>query len=269
MKLTSENYYSQEANKEYISASQYKDFMGTYGKPGCEEYGLAKLDGIWLEDMEDSDALMVGSYVDAHFEGTLDLFKAQHPCMFKKDGGLQAKYIKANDMISRCERDDLFMQYMAGEKQVIMTAEMFGAKWKIRIDSYHECKCIVDLKTCQSISKHFYHKDIGLVNFLGEWGYYIQGAIYQEVVRINTGKQLPFYIAAVSKEKVPDIELIRCEQTLLDEALAEIQSNTPKVLMLKNKEITPVRCGLGSCDYCKHTKVLTKPIWSSELLGEV
>ena len=41
MLLTSENYYSREANEEYLSVSQYKDFMGTYGKPGCEEYALA------------------------------------------------------------------------------------------------------------------------------------------------------------------------------------------------------------------------------------
>lgn len=88
MLLTNENYYSQEANREYLSVSQYKDFMGTYGKVGCEEYALAKLDGTWVENMEDSDALMVGSYVDAHFEGTLDLFKAQHSCMFKRMGAL-------------------------------------------------------------------------------------------------------------------------------------------------------------------------------------
>jgi hypothetical protein len=73
MILTSENYFSQESNKEYLSVSQYKDFMGTHGKQGCEEYALAKIDGIWVEDMEESDALMVGSYVDAHFEGTLNV----------------------------------------------------------------------------------------------------------------------------------------------------------------------------------------------------
>lgn len=32
MQLTSENYYSQEANREYMSVSGYKDFAGTYGK---------------------------------------------------------------------------------------------------------------------------------------------------------------------------------------------------------------------------------------------
>lgn len=30
MKLTNENYYSLEANKEYVSVSQFKDFVGTY-----------------------------------------------------------------------------------------------------------------------------------------------------------------------------------------------------------------------------------------------
>lgn len=267
MILTSENYCSTDANKEFLSVSQYKDFMGTYGKPGCEEYALAKLDGLWVEDMEDSDALMVGSYVDAHFEGTLNLFKAQHDCMFKKDGGLQAKYLKANDMISRCERDSKFMEFMSGEKQVIMTGEMFGTMWKIKIDSYHPGICIVDLKTCQSIGKTFYHKDIGYLNFIGEWGYYIQGAVYQEIVKINTGKRLPFYIAAVSKEKVPNIEIIQIEQSKLDEALAEVEINTHKVMLLKCREVEPIRCGI--CDYCKHTKVLTGPIWSSDLLGEV
>ena len=267
MLLTSENYYSTEADWEYLSVSQYKNFVGSLGRPGCEAYALAKLNEEWIENMEDSDALMVGSYVDAHFEGTLDAFKAQHSCMFKKDGSLMAKYIKANEMINRCERDDLFMAYMSGEKQVIMTAEMFGAKWKIKIDSYIKDKCIVDLKTCQSITKTFYHADVGNMNFLHEWGYYIQGAVYQKVVEINTGRKLPFFIVAVSKEKEPDIQVIACEQSLLDEALAEVESNVPKILALKNNEIDPIRC--EQCDYCKHTKVLKVPIWSSDLIGEV
>lgn len=279
MILTSENYYSQEANQKYISVSQYKDFIGTHGKVGCEAYALAKLNGTWVEEMEESDALMVGSYVDAHFEGTLDLFKAQHPCMFKKDGSLMAKYIKANEMIERCERDELFTQFMSGEKQVIMTANMFGADWKIKIDSYHKGKCIVDLKTCQSITKVFYHKDSGCMNFLSEWGYYIQMAVYQNVEYLNQLSEceteeekakchkLPCFIAAVTKEKVPRIKIIAVEQPLIDEALAEVEHNTPKIIQLKNNDYEPIRC--EQCDYCAHTEVLTAPIWSSDLISEV
>lgn len=267
MILTSENYYSQEANREYISVSQYKDFVGTLGRPGCEAYAMAKLNEEWVEDMEDSTALMVGSYVDAHFEGTLDVFKAQHPCMFKRDGGLKAEYLRAEEVIQRIERDPLFMQYMGGEKQVIMTAEMFGHLWKIKIDSYHPGKCIVDLKVMRELRKAEYTKDFGYMNFIDYWGYHIQAAVYQEVVRINTGERLPFYIAAASKEEYPDIEVIQLEQTRLDEALAEVETNIPKVTMVKCREIEPLRC--EACDYCKHTKVLTAPIWSGDLLGKV
>ena len=43
--LTSENYYSDIANYEYMSVSQFKDFAGTYGKLGCEEGAMAKIRG--------------------------------------------------------------------------------------------------------------------------------------------------------------------------------------------------------------------------------
>lgn len=43
MVLTAENYYSQEANEEYMSVSQFKDFCGTYGKMPCEFTAMEKL----------------------------------------------------------------------------------------------------------------------------------------------------------------------------------------------------------------------------------
>ena len=41
MILTEDNYYSAEANMEYMSVSQFKDFAGTYGKVGCEASAMA------------------------------------------------------------------------------------------------------------------------------------------------------------------------------------------------------------------------------------
>lgn len=265
MLLNNENYFSKEADREYLSVSQYKNFMGTLGKPACEAEAMALLNGEW--EREKTTALMVGSYVDAHFEGSLDLFRAQNPLLFKKDGGLKAEYVKAEEIINRIERDELFMKYMSGEKQVIMTAEMFGAQWKIKIDSYLEGKAIVDLKVMRELHKAEYTKDYGYMDFIQYWGYDLQGAIYQEVVYRNTGERLPFFIAAASKEKETDIELIWIPDDHLREKLIEVEQNTPKILALKGGGIEPIRCEL--CDYCKHTKVLKQPIHFSELLGEV
>lgn len=265
MILTAENYFSTEASREYLSVSQYKDFCGTMGRPACEEQALAKLDGQW--EMEQTVSLLVGSYVDAHFEGTLDIFKAQHPDIFTKQGALKAEYRNAENVINRIEQDDLFMKYMSGEKQVIMTAEMFGTKWKVKLDSYLPGMAIVDLKVMKSLRESHYARDIGLMDFVRYWGYDIQAAVYQEVVRLNTGERLPFYIAAASKEKEPDIEIIQIPQEWMDDRLGEVEQNTRKIIALKNGEIDPIRCEV--CDWCKHTKILKKPIWPDVLLGEV
>lgn len=265
MILTKENYFSKEAEEKYLSVSQYKKFMGSLGKRGCEAEAVAVLKGEW--QTEKTTSLMVGSYVDAHFEGSLDLFKAQNPDIFTKQGTLKADYKRAEEVINRIERDEYFMKHMAGQKQVIMTGELFGAMWKIKMDSYFPDTLIVDLKCMKSLRESFYTKDFGNMDFVRYWGYDIQGAVYQKIVEINTGKKLPFKIAAASKEQYPDIEVIQIEQQMLDTALAEVEKNVPMILQLKNGDMEPVRCGI--CDYCKHTKVLTHSIWSDEILVNI
>ena len=134
MQLTPENYYSREADKAYMSVHQYLDFMGHMGIYGCEARAMAKLNGEWEE--ETTEAMLVGSYVDSYFEGTLAQFQAEHPEIFTQKGELKAKYKQAERMIERCEKDELFMNFMAGEKQKIFTAELFGCEWKCKLDSY-------------------------------------------------------------------------------------------------------------------------------------
>ena len=267
LELSASNYYSAEANREYMSVSQYKDFAGTYGKLGCEYCAMEKLEGRWQE--KKTTALLVGSYVDSYFEGSLDTFKAENPEIFKKTGdkGLRAEYIKAEDIIRRIESDNFFMMCLSGYKQVIMTGELFGAKWKIKIDSYIADKVIVDLKVMSSITKHEYVRDVGYLDFIRYWGYDIQGAIYQEIVRQNTGKRLPFYIAAASKEEETNIEVIHVTDNFLKDAMSMVEAAMPRILRVKNGEVKPDRC--ESCDCCRYTKVLRNPITILDLVKDI
>lgn len=265
MVLTAENYYSKEANKEYMSVSQYKDFAGTYGKMACEFSAVEKLEERW--EQKKTTPLLVGSYVDSYFEGTVGEFKKETPEIFTQDGGLKAPYIQADKIIERMERDPLFMMYMSGKKQVIMTAELFGAKWKIKIDSYAEGIAITDLKVVESITKPKWVRDIGYLDFIRYWGYDIQGAIYQEVVYRNTGLRLPFYIAAGTKEEEPNIEVIHVTQNYLDEAKHMVEMNMPRILRVKSGEAEPDRCEM--CDCCRHTKVLKRPISITNLVAGI
>ena len=265
MVLTAENYHSLEANVEFLSVSQFKDFAGCTGKRGCEAYALAKVRGEWKE--EPNEAMLIGSYVDAHVEGTLDLFKASHDCYKKSGKGAGELYAwcqKAEQMIQRFERDPVFMGFLTGKKQVILTAELFGAMWKIKIDNLG-LDFITDLKTARSLTESSWSHDTGRISFVEDWGYDIQGAIYPAVVqKVIGGERLPMYFAAVSKEEYPDINVIQLDNTLIRDALYNVERNTERIVLLKKGEIIPDRCEL--CNYCRSTKVLSKPVMASNLV---
>jgi hypothetical protein len=254
--LTDDNYYSVEANKRYMSVSMFKDYAGTYGKIACEFEAVEKMEGRW--NPKPTTALLVGSYVDSYFEGSLEKFKKENPDIFTQKGELKSSYKKAEEIIARIERDEYFMKFMSGEKQKIMTGNLFGCDWKIKMDSYLEDVAIVDLKVMASITELKWVKDLGYLDWVRYWGYDIQGAIYQKIVEINTGKKLPFYIAAATKETEPDIRIIQITQNYLDEALSVVEANIGRILRVKNGEQEPDKCEL--CDCCRHHRVLKAPI---------
>lgn len=252
MAVNKYNYFSQNNNRKYCGSSQFKAFMK------CSASALAELNGDF--EREESTALLVGSYVDAWFEGTLDDFKQAHPEIFKRDGTLKADYAQADDIIARVQQDELFMEYMSGKKQVVKTGRIAGIPFKIKIDSYHKGDKIVDLKVVKDFKPIFDEDEGCKVDFIRYWGYDYQAAIYQAV----EGNNLPFYICAVTKEKVPDMKIIQIPQSWIDNALAVIEHNAEVIDMIKHGEVPPVRC--ECCDWCKTTKKLTRVISAEELM---
>jgi hypothetical protein len=246
--LTEENYFSPEMSCRFVSNSQFKAFME------CEAAALEELRGNFKR--ENTTALLVGSFVDEYFSGNITAFKDAHPEIFLKNGELKAEFRRAETMINRVEHDEKFMKYLSGEPQHIMTGRIEGVPVKIKMDSYHPGKCIVDLKTVEAFSDIW--KGGKKVPFVEAWGYDIQGAIYQEVVHQNTGVRLPFIIAAVTKEPHPDIALLAIPQDALDTALDKVKASIQHIQSVKAGGIPPHRC--GKCNYCKDTKKLTEII---------
>jgi hypothetical protein len=252
MNLNNDNYFSPEAMTEYWSVSQFKSFNK------CEAAGLAELRGDWYR--EETDALLIGGYVDAYFSGEMERFEAEHgEKMYKKRGsGLLAKFEQANELIERVQADALMMEYLAGEKQVIMQAELFGVPWKVKLDVYDEER-IVDLKCVRDFGSIWDESYGGRRSWVEYWGYDIQGAVYQKIEQISSqrAEPLPFYIVAVTKEKTPDVAIIRLPQHMLDTALSIVESKIDEFDLVKSGEIPPKRC--EKCDWCKSTKILTEP----------
>ena len=256
MTLTTGNYFSTESNKAYWSVSQFKAF------DKCEACGLAMARGQY--EREETDSLLIGSYVDAYFSGTMDEFVGEHSeQMFTKKGTLYAKYETANRCINAVECQPLMLDYLTGDKQVIMTAELFDVPWKIKMDVCNGER-IVDFKTVRDFEP-VYKEGFGKVSFIEAWSYDIQGAIYQKVEQIASGREtpLPFYIVAVTKEKTPDVAVIQIPQSVLDTALKVVEAKIDRFDLIKNGDIDAEGC--GRCEYCKSVKVLTVPsVYESE-----
>ena len=247
MELNNENYFSLENQMKYMGVSQFKAFKK------CQASALAEIKGEYVR--EPTTALLVGSYVDSYFEGDLDRFKLLHPELFKRNGELKSEFAKANQIIARIESDKLFMEYMSGDKQVIMTGVIEGVEVKIKIDVLHSDK-IVDLKIMADFADK-YVEEQGRLSWVEAWGYDLQGAVYQEVVRQNIGKILPFYLAGATKETEPDIDIVQVPQAFLDYELEQFKEDIQLFDAIKKGLIPPERC--NHCNYCKRTKILKEP----------
>lgn len=247
MKLTKRNYHTMKANREFMSVSQFKSMEK------CPASVMAELKGKYKK--ETTTALLVGSYVDSYFEGTMTKFMKENPDIFKKDKSLKADFIQAEAIIRRIERDNLFMSYLDGKKQVIMEGKINGVPVKIKIDALHTDK-IVDLKIMKDFA-NIYVSERGSIPWFDTWGYDLQGAVYQEIYRQNTGDVLPFYIVAATKEKVTDLDIIHFGKEQLEPALDRFKRDVETFDAIKKGIIEPERC--EKCDFCKETKVLTEP----------
>jgi len=267
MKLNKANYYSLEADRYYMSNSQFKSFLPSY--EGCEAQAMAKLNGKF--EQGSNTAFEVGHYVHAWNEGTLEEFKANNPGLYSSRGSttgqLKSEFKYANKMIDVLANDPLVMKALAGKKEVIMTTELFGIPWKVMLDSYQpEVGIFADLKTTKEMSGKFWNTDVGVYeNFIYHYGYHIQMAIYAEVEKVVKGRDnwlLP-HMVIVTKQDPPDHEIIYFDYDAIEQGLHIVGKHIERVKAVKSGSVEPVRC--EKCEYCRATKKIQSIKHFSEL----
>ena len=282
MKLTNRNYYGKSANQAFMSVSQFKQFQK------CEAMALAELSGEY--ERPKSRALLLGSFVDEMLTGTRkskvlfvyenfsELFqKSSKICkldeagrltlisdyftdVFNDDNKPYADIVQALETIERIKKQPLMMQHFKSKHQVVMTGEIAGVPFKIKMDNYKPGEFISDCKYMASLrSPNMFEP---MVKY---WGYGIQGAVYQEIVYQNTGKRLPFYLDIATKETPAHLAVAQINQYDLDEALETVKAFAPRFQAIKNGDIEPNRCDEYDCNYCTETHIITEPIDSNYL----
>lgn len=263
MILTRDNYYTPEADWAYMSCSQYQ------GWRECEAKQLAKLQGRW-ED-EPKEAFLVGNYFHTYFESPeaheqfimeheeeifLKQTKAEAAAGIRR---LRAPYELANKMIKVAEVDPMIKTLldMDGENEMIMTGEIFGVPWRIRLDKYVAAgRLIIDYKTVANIWKQEWSDEAhAKVSFLEAYEYLMRAAVYAEIEKQNAGKASDpqFLIIAISKQEHPDKEILSLNhRQRWDFELEKIKEQLPYIQAVKEGRMRPKRCGM--CDYCRATK---------------
>ena len=192
--------------------------------------------------------MLVSSYIDAWMSNDLEKFKENNPDIFTKQGELKADFKIAETVIEQIKEDPMFMKYITNGNQQIMTGEISGVPVKIKIDSFHERKCITDLKAMASFDLIWNEETHQKENFVDHYDYITQAAIYQEIVFQNTGEVLPFIIAACTKQKYSERVLLQIPQEKISLKLAFLQQYLPHLQDVKQGKVEPTSC--GHCDYC-------------------
>ena len=170
---------------------------------------------------------------------------------------------------------------MSGRKQVILTGEIAGVPFKVKIDSLLDgdiCEeivrrfpetasvmglcdgAIVDQKVMRDLEDVWDGTERAYVPFWKAWGYDVQGAIYQAV----EGHLWPFLLAVGTKEDEPDLQALHIRDEVLAPKLAEIEDAVPRFQAIKTGQEAPRRC--EHCAYCRATRKLTR-IADAEELG--
>lgn len=276
MRLTRDNYYTPEADREFLSCSQYEEFLD------CEARAMAKLDKRFVR--EESEAFLVGNYFHTYFEGPdaheefcqehfNDIYKTKTT---KARGtevtGKYAPFIQADKMIAAAEHDPHIQKLIQtpGHNEIIMHGKLFGKyPWKIRLDKYIERpRMIIDWKTVANIWETTWDPEAGArVTFVERFKYLTRAAVYCEIEKQFTGNKTDpaFWLVCLSKQDPVDKEIISLNhRQQLDIELEKIYERITRIQNIKDGLIKPKRC--GHCEYCRGTKRLSGPLeyWKLE-----
>ena len=101
-----------------------------------------------------------------------------------------------------------------------------------------------------------YKKYSGGLNFIEQYGYVEQMAIYRELIKQQFGVDLVPYIVAVTKEDIPDKAVIRIDKAYTKPKLEEMKFYIERFKAIKEGKENAVGC--GSCDYCKSVNKVSK-----------
>lgn len=273
VELTQENYYQDTSRLSYSRYKRYKQ---------CQAKAYAVDNGIWVEE-RDETPLLLGNYVHSYFESpeAHEKFMAENDEKLlaktgKNKGNLKSDFVIGNKMIESLRVDDGFSRLYHGypdddvRKEMIVYGEIEGVPVKGKLDSVNLSRgYFVDLKTMKSIYAEEWNADLrkrvpAAVNNILNFGYQGQLGLYRELLKQMTEQEFRPLIVAVSKENVPDKDILKIDEEWLGEGLDNLKADIVEVWDVIQGKQKPKSC--GHCDYCRSQKKLNAVISLNDLI---
>lgn len=241
MILNKESYFSKEANMEYMSVSQFKNFQL------CEAKAL---NDLTYELEEKKDAFLEGHLFEELVAGDPKLFIAQHTTDLissrgETKGQIKKNFKKVENAAESFNNQKFFRDIIDKcEKQVILTGEIEGIKVKCALDLFdRKTNSIYDIKCMSNFSEQWNSNERRYVPWYYAYGYILQLAVYREIVRQNFGEPKEICLIAATKEEIPDLSALsfnNCE--LLDLEMWNFKDKIKHFDNVKKGIEEPIHC---------------------------
>ena len=273
IELTQENYYQDTSRLSYSRYKRYKQ---------CQAKAYAVDNGKWVEEQGETP-LLLGNYVHSYFENpeAHEKFMAENGDKLlaktgKNKGKLKSDFVIGDKMIESLKNDDGFNRLYHGypsdevEKEMIVYGEIEGVPVKGKLDSVNLSRgYFVDLKTMKSIYAEEWNAELrkrvpAAVNNILNFGYHGQLGLYRELLKQMTDKEFRPLIVAVSKENVPDKDILKIDEEWLEEGLGNLKADIVEVWDVFKGKQKPREC--GHCDFCRSQKKLNAVISLNDLI---
>lgn len=288
------DYYGQEANQRFMSVSQFKDFLdcearalatvkGEYKKPrdvkallvgsyvhsyfesgeAHKKFKQANYNELYKEptvaelkkNLEENEVDFKGCKVKADYMELHEKEKVPMP-----ETELYSDFIQAKKLIETVEKEPFFNFLWQGEKELVVTGELFNVDWKGKCDLVNvEKGYFVDLKTTRSLEAKVWtfdpkHDKNRYVDFKEAYGYIYQVVVYEHLLTEKYGKPFTGYLYLVTKEDVPNVEAVEFSKEIKEFYMDLIDEKIDHVMDVKQERVKPKGC--GNCNWCKDGKTL-------------
>ncbi len=252
MNLTAANYHSPEANRAFMSVSQYKAWLA------CPSAWLAALAGDYVRPK--TKAFAVGSLFNALLlePGTVaQVADEGSRYLLTKTLKETADAKRIYAMAEHCRQIPEFMQYLEGDHEVILTGQIGGTPWKAKLDVLNLEQCfLTDLKSAASLREEKWIPRLGARgNFVHEWDYGLQLAVYGDLAYQTHSIDLDLYLAACSKPTAaaptPDAGVFRwTDMCAIEDKLSRVVQDM--AVIAQDRQGTGKRC--ERCEWCRQTR---------------